>query len=114
MWEALHLFADMGLHRGDWRQLLDEWGLHGKHAASFGSLSGGQRQRLFVALALVNDFGRVCAKSSILRAGLCEQQRAGGKTLFPYLNSLSTKASKSRSLSKHLRVISIPLSRLGR
>ena len=54
VWEALDLFADVGVHHGDWRQLLDEWGLQGKRAASFGSLSGGQRQRLFVALALVN------------------------------------------------------------
>jgi ABC-2 type transport system ATP-binding protein len=54
VWEALHLFADTGLDHSDWRQLLDEWGLQGKRAASFGSLSGGQRQRLFVALALVN------------------------------------------------------------
>jgi ABC-2 type transport system ATP-binding protein len=54
VWEALDLFVDTGRHDGDWRQLMDEWGLQGKRTASFGSLSGGQRQRLFVALALVN------------------------------------------------------------
>jgi ABC-2 type transport system ATP-binding protein len=72
VWEALDLFSSLGRpgapdgpggtqgtagaagRAGDWRSLLEQWGLASKRKASFGSLSGGQRQRLFVALALVN------------------------------------------------------------
>ena len=54
VWEALDLFASLG-PRGDWRHLLEQWGLAGKAKSSYAALSGGQRQRLFVALALVND-----------------------------------------------------------
>lgn len=54
VWEALDLFASLG-PRGDWRPLLEQWGLAGKAKSSYAALSGGQRQRLFVALALVND-----------------------------------------------------------
>jgi ABC-2 type transport system ATP-binding protein len=52
--EALDLFSSLGPARGEWRGLLEDWGLAEKRRASFGSLSGGQRQRLLVALALVN------------------------------------------------------------
>jgi ABC-2 type transport system ATP-binding protein len=55
VWEALDLFASATGGSGDWRQLMDEWGLSEHAGKAFGSLSGGQRQRLFVALALVND-----------------------------------------------------------
>jgi ABC-2 type transport system ATP-binding protein len=55
VWEALDLFSSLGRGGGDWRILLDDWGLAGKRDARFNSLSGGQQQRLFVALALVND-----------------------------------------------------------
>jgi ABC-2 type transport system ATP-binding protein len=55
VWEALDLFASLAPGGGDWRVLMDQWGLTDKRTASFAGLSGGQRQRLFVALALVND-----------------------------------------------------------
>jgi ABC-2 type transport system ATP-binding protein len=55
VWEALDLFSSFIPGSLDWRALMEQWGLAGKHNASFGSLSGGQRQRLFVALALVNN-----------------------------------------------------------
>jgi ABC-2 type transport system ATP-binding protein len=55
VWEALDLFGSFIPGSPDWKVLMEQWGLAGKHNASFGSLSGGQRQRLFVALALVNN-----------------------------------------------------------
>jgi ABC-2 type transport system ATP-binding protein len=55
VWEALDLFASLSERSGDWRELLQQWGLAEKRNAVFASLSGGQRQRLFVALALVNS-----------------------------------------------------------
>jgi ABC-2 type transport system ATP-binding protein len=55
VWEALDLFAALAPRAGDWRRLVQEWGLAEKRNAPFNSLSGGQRQRLFVALALVNQ-----------------------------------------------------------
>lgn len=55
VWEALDLFARLTPGAGDWRTLLEQWGLADKRDASFVSLSGGQRQRLFIALALVSD-----------------------------------------------------------
>jgi len=55
VWEALDLFADLTPGAGDWRVLLEQWGLAEKRDSSFVSLSGGQRQRLFIALALVSD-----------------------------------------------------------
>jgi ABC-2 type transport system ATP-binding protein len=53
--EALELFASFYDAPGDWRRLVDQWGLSEKRNASFASLSGGQRQRLFIALALVGN-----------------------------------------------------------
>jgi len=53
--EALDLFSSLVPAGGDWRVLLEQWGLASKARASFSSLSGGQRQRLFVALALVAE-----------------------------------------------------------
>lgn len=53
VWEALDLFGSMTPGGGDWRVLLEQWGLAEQRNASFGDLSGGQRQRLFVALALL-------------------------------------------------------------
>ena len=55
VWEALDLFSSLGRGGGDWRHVMDEWGLAPKAKATFGSLSGGQQQRLLVALAVVND-----------------------------------------------------------
>ena len=55
VWEALDLFSSLTPGSGDWRDLLEQWGLAEKRNASFSSLSGGQRQRLFIALALVSD-----------------------------------------------------------
>jgi len=55
VWEALDLFASVAPAGGDWRPLVEQWGLTGKERASFASLSGGQRQRLLVALALVSE-----------------------------------------------------------
>jgi ABC-2 type transport system ATP-binding protein len=55
VWEALDLFASASGRGGDWRCLMNQWGLSEHARKSFGSLSGGQQQRLFVALALVND-----------------------------------------------------------
>ncbi len=55
VWEAVDLFSSLRDGGHDWRAVLADWGLAGKHDARFGSLSGGQQQRLFVALALVND-----------------------------------------------------------
>ena len=55
VWEALRLFASLYPVRGDWKMLLETWGLGEKRNARFASLSGGQKQRLFIALALVND-----------------------------------------------------------
>lgn len=54
VWEALDLFATAS-GGGDWRRLMDEWGLSEHAHKAFASLSGGQQQRLFIALALVND-----------------------------------------------------------
>jgi ABC-2 type transport system ATP-binding protein len=55
VWEALDLYASFYPHPGDWRELLERWGLAAKEKASFASLSGGQKQRLFIALALVGS-----------------------------------------------------------
>jgi ABC-2 type transport system ATP-binding protein len=55
VWEALRWFSALVGGTGDWRRLLDEWGLSEKRNSHFAHLSGGQRQRLFVALALVNS-----------------------------------------------------------
>ncbi|HEY4686323.1 MAG TPA: ABC transporter ATP-binding protein [Dehalococcoidia bacterium] len=55
VWEALDLFASFGARGGDWRSLLEDWGLADKATGFFSSLSGGQRQRLFIALALVTS-----------------------------------------------------------
>jgi ABC-2 type transport system ATP-binding protein len=52
--EALRLFAALGGHVVDWRELRDRWNLEELERRPFGALSGGQRQRLFLALALVN------------------------------------------------------------
>src|SRR5450759_5092550 len=52
VWEALDLFSSITPGGHDWREVMEQWGLHDKRKASFHSLSGGQRQRLFVALAL--------------------------------------------------------------
>jgi ABC-2 type transport system ATP-binding protein len=53
--EAIHLFSALARRSVDEPTLLEQWGLAGKRAASYGSLSGGQRQRLHVALALVTQ-----------------------------------------------------------
>jgi ABC-2 type transport system ATP-binding protein len=53
--EALELYASFYPKPGDWRELLDRWGLAGQSGARFGKLSGGQKQRLFIALALVGN-----------------------------------------------------------
>jgi ABC-2 type transport system ATP-binding protein len=55
VWEALDLFAALSPRSRNWRELVEEWGLHEKQRTAFSDLSGGQRQRLFVALALVNE-----------------------------------------------------------
>ncbi|MVU82369.1 ATP-binding cassette domain-containing protein [Nocardia sp. ET3-3] len=52
VWEALDLFSAMSGRSGDWRPLLEQWGLAEQRDTPFAQLSGGQRQRLFVALAL--------------------------------------------------------------
>ena len=53
--EAVELYASFYPDPGDWRALLERWGLTGKADTSFGKLSGGQKQRLFIALALVGN-----------------------------------------------------------
>jgi len=53
VWEALDLFGSLTPGGGDWRGLLEQWGLAEQRNTSFADLSGGQRQRLFIALALV-------------------------------------------------------------
>ena len=55
VWEALDLFASMTPRGGDWRLLLEQWGLVEQRNVSFADLSGGARQRLFVALALLGE-----------------------------------------------------------
>ena len=55
VWEALDLFASMTLRGGDWRLLLEQWGLVEQRNVFFADLSGGARQRLFVALALLGE-----------------------------------------------------------
>ena len=55
VWEALDLFGSVMPGGGDWRTLLQRWGLADQRDASFGDLSGGQRQRLFIALALLGS-----------------------------------------------------------
>jgi ABC-2 type transport system ATP-binding protein len=53
VWEAIQLFAALARQRVDIKQVLRQWDLAEKRAASYASLSGGQKQRLHVALALV-------------------------------------------------------------
>lgn len=50
--EALDLFATS--RAGDGGELLERFGLAGRHRSVFSSLSGGERQRLFLVLALLN------------------------------------------------------------
>ncbi len=53
--EALDLFAGLYPRPADWRRLLEQVGLAGRHNTPFAKLSGGQKQRVFIALALVSD-----------------------------------------------------------
>lgn len=55
VWEALHLYASFYRGAGDWRTLLEQWGLEEKKDTRFKNLSGGQKQRLFIALSLVGN-----------------------------------------------------------
>jgi ABC-2 type transport system ATP-binding protein len=53
--EAIELYSSFYDRPADWRRLLGDLGLAGKHDARFGKLSGGQKQRLSIALALVGN-----------------------------------------------------------
>ena len=55
VWEALDLFASLGVRSVPWEPLLNQLGLAEKRNSPFAKLSGGQKQRLYIALALVND-----------------------------------------------------------
>jgi ABC-2 type transport system ATP-binding protein len=55
VWEAMELYSSFYDRPADWRRLLEDLGLAGKHDAMFGKLSGGQKQRLSIALALVGN-----------------------------------------------------------
>lgn len=55
VWEALDLFASTVDSPGDWRVLLEQWGLAKRRNAAYATLSGGERQRLLIALALINN-----------------------------------------------------------
>jgi ABC-2 type transport system ATP-binding protein len=51
----MELYSSFYDRPADWRRLLEDLGLAGKHDARFGKLSGGQKQRLSIALALVGN-----------------------------------------------------------
>ncbi|GAA4231651.1 ABC-2 type transport system ATP-binding protein [Streptosporangium album] len=53
--EALRMYASLYDNPGNWRELMDEWGLADKERTGFAALSGGWKQRLFIALALVGN-----------------------------------------------------------